>query len=357
VRRALDTGGATTQDNPHRDRPLLTVGRARTGRLAAPVRPAAGRARTGRLAALGFLAALAALAACRDTAPSTLEDAAVPDADGWPYPPPRTDAAERIGSPDTLEIATWNIENFPADAGTPRYVADLITSLDLDVLVVEEIADEAAWRELLERLREHEGVLSSHRYSVTEYQKIGVIYRAALVAPGAPTLLFPTDAYAFPRPPLSLPIAVDDGVHPALQLELIGVHLKAGIGDDDGLRRRRAVEALDVHLRAQIDGGGEDEVIVAGDYNEIVTTQTGQTNLAAILGAPERYTLRTRPLAEAGQITFVPSSRMLDHIMTTAGLAAELAAARVVIPRLHATYSGYLTHVSDHLPVVLVVPL
>lgn len=313
-----------------------------------------GRAGAGPLAAL---ACLAALAACRDTAPSALEDAAVPDADGWLYPPPRTDSAERIGSPDTLEVATWNIENFPADAGTPRYVADLITSLDLDVLVVEEIADEVAWRELLERLREHDGVLSSHRYNATEYQKLGVIYRTAMVTPGTPELLFPTDPYAFPRPPLSLPITVNDGTHPPLTLELLGIHLKAGVADDDGLRRRRAVEALDAHLRAQIDGGGEDEVIVAGDYNEIVTTQTGQTNLAAILGAPERYTMRTRPLAEAGQISFVPSSRMLDHITTTAGLAAELAAARVVIPRLHATYSGYLTHVSDHLPVILVVPL
>jgi exonuclease III len=260
-------------------------------------------------------------------------------------------------SPDTLEIATWNIENFPADMSTPRYVADLITSLDLDVLVVEEIASETAWRELLERLREHDGILSTHTYSATSYQKIGVIYRASMVTPGAPKLLFPTDAYAFPRPPLSLPITVDDHVHPSLQLELIGVHLKAGIGDDDGLRRRRAVEALDAYLRAQIDGGGEDEVIVAGDYNEIVTTVTGQTNLAAFLGAPERYTMRTQRLAQLGEISFVPSSRMLDHITTTAGLAAELTAARVVVPHLNTTYSGYLTYISDHLPVVLVVPL
>jgi endonuclease/exonuclease/phosphatase family metal-dependent hydrolase len=298
--------------------------------------------------------ALGALGACRDVAPAA--DAA-PDSDSWPYPPPRTDVAEPVGAPGTLEVATWNIENFPAGAGTPLYVADLITSLDLDVIVVEEIADEAAWRELLERLREHDGVLSSHRYSLTEYQKVGVIYRAAMVTPGEPKLLFPTDGYAFPRPPLSLPISIDDHVHPARQLELIGVHLKAGIDAQDGERRRAAIEALDTHLRAQIDGGGEDEVILAGDYNEIVTTAAGQVNLAAILGAPERYTLRTRPNADAGEISFVPSSRLLDHITTTAALADELAGARVVIPRLHATYSGYLTHISDHLPVILVAPL
>jgi endonuclease/exonuclease/phosphatase family metal-dependent hydrolase len=306
------------------------------------------------ISAAAALAAPASLAGCRDVAPAT--DAAI-DGDGWPYAPPRTDVVAAVGSPATLEIATWNIENFPADAGTPRYVAELIASLDLDVIVVQEIADEAAWRELLDRLREHEGVLSSHTYGATSYQKIGVIYRAGLVTVGAPRLLFPTDPYAFPRPPLSVSVASDDGVHPGRRLALIGVHQKAGVSTEDGERRRAAIEALDAHLRAQVDGGGEDDVILAGDYNEIVTTAGGQANLAPILGAPDRYTLRTRPNADGGEISFVPSGRLLDHLTTTAAHAAELAGARVVIPRLHATYSGYLAHVSDHLPVILVAPL
>jgi hypothetical protein len=225
------------------------------------------------------------------------------------------------------------------------------------VLIVEEIADEAAWLELIERLREHDGVLSSHRYSLTEYQKLGVIYRASMVAPGAPALLFPTDPYAFPRPPLSVPLAIDDHVHPPLQLELLGVHLKAGITTEDGARRKVAIEALDAHLRAQVDGGGEAEIILAGDYNELVTTAAGQANLAPILGAPDRYTLRTRASADEGKISYVPSGRLIDHITTTSALGPRLAGARVVIPSLQTTYSGYLTHVSDHLPVVLVAPL
>jgi hypothetical protein len=314
------------------------------------------RSRRPLLALVAAFALPTALTACRETAPS-LPDAP-PDSDGWAYPPPRTDAATAVGGPDTLEIATWNIENFPAGDGTPRYVADLIASLAVDVLVVEEIADEAAWRELLERLREHDGVLSSHVYSALEYQKIGVIYRTGLVRPEAPALLFEGEPYAFPRPPLSLPIAVDDGVHRPLRLELIGVHLKAGVTTEDSARRKVAVEALDAHLRAQVDGGGEDEIILAGDYNEVVTTAAGQANLAPILGAPERYTLRTQPNAAGGEISYVGfGGRLLDHITTTAGLAEELAGARVVIPRLHATYTGYETHISDHLPVILVVPL
>jgi hypothetical protein len=135
------------------------------------------------ISAAAALVAPASLAGCRDVAPAT--DAAI-DGDGWPYAPPRTDVVAAVGSPATLEIATWNIENFPADAGTPRYVAELIASLELDVIVVLEIADEAEWRERLDRQREHEGVLSSHTFGATSYQKIGVIYRAGLVTVGAP---------------------------------------------------------------------------------------------------------------------------------------------------------------------------
>ncbi len=300
-----------------------------------------------------LLALALVLLGCREQ-DAELDDAR-PDSDGYPYPPPRTDVFPAIGSADTLEIATWNIENFPLMSISPARTADLITSLDLDVIVVEEIASDTAWRELLDRLREHDGVLSDHRYSPTEYQKIGVIYRATMVIPGPIRLLFPTESFVFPRPPVSVELAIDDGVHRTLALEVIGLHLKAGGTTEDGERRRAAIEQLDAHIRAQVDGGGEDEIVIAGDFNEVLTTVQGQTNFAAFLGAPDRYTIRTQAAAEAGQITFVPSQRFIDHIATTAGLEDELGGSTIVIPRLH-TLPGYVPEVSDHLPVVLVVP-
>lgn len=304
---------------------------------------------------LALLAALAS-AACREPAADPV-DAPPTDTDTFPYPPPRTDAAAKVGSAETLEVASWNIENFPAEMNTPRYVADIITSLDLDVIVVEEIASETAWQELIDRLREHDGVLSVHRYNPTEYQKIGIIYRSSMVTPGPMKLLFTSESYPFPRPPLSVPLAIDDGVHAPLAIEAIGVHLKAGVAVEDGERRKLAIEMLDTHLRAQFAAGGEDEVIIAGDYNEGAVVEAQRANLAAFLTAPDLYTLQTQSNATSGEISYVPFPRLIDHITTTAGLATETTGARVVIPRLQTTYSGYLDHVSDHLPVILVVPL
>lgn len=276
-----------------------------------------------------------------------------PDADPLhPYPAPRGDFVPAVGSDATLEIACWNIENFPATPRTPSLVADVIASLDLDVVVVEEIANEAAWDELLARLPDHDGVLSTHRYTDTEYQKIGVIYRSSLVAVGQPTLLFTDEGYTFPRPPLSIAVTVDDAT-----IELIGIHLKAGREDLDAERRRDAVVALDAHLRAQIDGGAEPEVVVLGDYNERVTDPASREVLAPLLGAPDRYTVRSEPRALAGGYTYLGfGGSFIDHVTTTVALDARWGGARLEVPPLNITIPGYRDEISDHLPVVVIVP-
>jgi endonuclease/exonuclease/phosphatase family metal-dependent hydrolase len=301
-----------------------------------------------------WTAFLLVLAACRGE--SSEPEPMPPDATGT-YPPPRTDAFMRLGSPDTLEIAAWNIENFPALTGTTASrVADLITSMDLDLVLVEEIASETAWAELIARLPEHEGVLSEHRYSPTEYQKLGIIYRSSMITPSQVALLFTSDTFNFPRPPLSALLAIDDGVHQPMSIRTIGLHLKAGVGTDDGERRRRALVDLDAHVRARIAAGEEDEIVIAGDYNEVLNTTVGQTNFAPLLSAPDLYTVQTQAASDRGEISFVPSSVLLDHITTTAALTDDLVGANLVIPHLQ-TLPQYQSQVSDHLPVVLIVPL
>jgi hypothetical protein len=301
-------------------------------------------------AIVGLSVALPACDLGRDASPP---DGVPPDADPvFPYPPPRDDLVPPIGGDATFEIATWNVENFPATIDTPSVVADVIASLDLDVVVLEEIASVAAWDELVLRLRDHDGVLSTHEYTPDSYQKIGVIYRSSMVAAGAPTLLFGNDGWAFPRPAFAIPLAVDGWT-----FDVIGIHLKAGVGYEDGERRRLAIEALDGHLRTQIDGGGEDDVFVVGDYNEVLDTAEGQTVLAGFHAAPDRYTIHTAPAALAGEVSFLGfGGKLIDHVTSTTALAADLAGATLTIPRLDQSIGGYTGAISDHLPVILVAP-
>ncbi len=321
------------------------------------------RAAARRLVAASLALLVAStLVACRDGANEAPDsgpiDGHVGDG-GTGYPAPRDNLVPPVGGAATFDLACWNIENFPQDPlSSAALVADLITSLRLDVVVVEEVASEAAWNELIARLPEHEGVLSPHVYSATEYQKLGVIYRKPLVSVGQLRLLFNGQTGPFPRPPIQLSITVDDGQHARLGIDLIGVHLKAGVTTDDRNRRTEAVALLDNYLRSQIGGGGEDEVVVLGDYNEVVTDAGGQAALAPFLTNPSLYKLQTVPYAQGGGITYLGfGGKAIDHVLTTAGLGAELQGADVTVPRLDQSFGGYQTFISDHLPVVLRIPL
>jgi endonuclease/exonuclease/phosphatase family metal-dependent hydrolase len=308
-----------------------------------------------RIASLLVVSALALLPGCDLFEEATQDpvDAGPGDGDGGPdaYPAPHDNVVPAVGSAATLDIACWNIENFPATPETPALVADLITSLDLDLIVVEEIANVAAFDELVARLPEHEAILSSHQYSSTSYQKVGLIYRSSIATVGPSELLFGSDTWGFPRPLLKVPVTVG-----TFTFDVIGLHLKAGGAPEDAERRTVAARTMDSYLRAQIAGGGEDEVIVLGDYNEQINTGGGQTVLAPLLAA-DQYSFRDAAAVAAGEYSFVPSGRVIDHILTTAGLDAEAAGAIAIIPHLDQQYPRYESLVSDHLPVVLSLPM
>lgn len=262
-----------------------------------------------------------------------------------------------VGTPGAVDIATWNVENFPKDIATPRLMADLIESMDLDIVVMQEVEDIDAFNQLVARLPDRSGALSTHTYGNGTYQKIGFIYRTDSITISDERLLFTSNGYEFPRPPFQITVTVDNGVQPAVDFLLIGVHLKAGLDFEDRERREAAVVALEGYVANQVDTGAEEEIIVAGDFNEVLTSSEGQAVMAPWLDAPGSYAVRTDALADAGDLSFIPSLVILDHLVTTAGLSDEIGAGETVIPHLHQEMPGYEADISDHLPVVLSIPI
>lgn len=300
-----------------------------------------------------WIALAALLVTACDLGREAAFDAAPGDAS---YAPPRTDLVPAVGGDDTLDIACWNIENFPASSSTPRIVADMFASLRLDVLVAIEIADTVAWAELTNRLADTDAALSSHVYSTGDYQKLGVIWRRDVISVGTFDELFQDETSAFPRPAIALPVVYDDGVHAPASLELLGVHLKAGTEASDIARRAEAVELLDAHLQAQADAGGEARVLVLGDYNTVLGGAKGDQVMAPFQ-VEKRYDVLTAPLADNGTVSFLPVGIMLDHATATAALRTELGDPEVHVPPLDEQYPGYQAAVSDHLPVIVSYPL
>lgn len=267
------------------------------------------------------------------------------------YPPPRTDLVPSIGTAAAIDIATWNIENYPFVLETPAIAADLIASMDLDLIAVEEIQSIEAFDELVDRLRGYDAVLSTHTYGDGSYQKIGFIYRESLLSVEAGFLLFDND-FSFPRPALQVVVTADDGANPPIDFLAIAVHLKAGQQTEDLERRIDAAAKLEAHMRSNVDGSGDDDVVLLGDFNQTPGEFSGQV-LAPFAAEPGRYAIRTAPLFEDGQISHINTDRLIDHVITTSSLSGGT----TVIPRLHEQLDNDYSDVSDHLPVILSLPL
>jgi len=280
-------------------------------------------------------------------------DVFVPDA---PLGYPNTDVVTRIGRDDALDIATWNIENFPSSSSAPQVVADLIASMDLDVVVVEEITDEDAFNEVDDRLPYHHSALSTHTYSDGSSQKLGVFFRADLLELDSFSLLF-ASAYEFPRPAIRAHFTVKDAAYEPFDFTLLGVHLKAGTTSEDRSRREDANIRLEEFVAGQVSGSADDDVIILGDFNEVLDTASGRNVFAPWLDAPEAYTMHTQRLSDGNEGSFIPGNRLIDHIITTASMTEAVDGYIARIPRLDDEFSGYEANISDHLPVVLPVPL
>lgn len=285
------------------------------------------------------------------------EDAGAPfDAGPVPtgYPAPRSDLVDRVGRDDAIDIATWNIENFPQSETTASVVADLITSLDLDVIAVQEIRNVTAFDELVARLPKHKGALSPHTYSNGTYQKVGFIYRDDLVSLTNVTQLFQGSGYEFPRPPLQATLKV---LGTDVELTIIALHLKAGLDSEDIERRAISIEMLASHVVNMVTGPADDEVLILGDYNETVTNSFGRDVLSPIL-EDSNFRFLTEALATSGTATFLPSNVMLDHIVTTTALDDDLiGSGGAKVPALEVQLTTYRGNVSDHLPVVISLPV
>ena len=278
-------------------------------------------------------------------ASSPVVDAGVDAA--WPL----TDLVPAIGTEQALDIATWNIENFPKNQITGPLSASLILSLELDLIGVQEIADTDAFDEMMALLPGYDAILSVHTYGNGSYQKVGFIYRSDILRPGDIDLLFDNDGYAFPRPPLEVQFDVldPDSGETLVDFHAVVVHLKAGIDVDDRARRRRALEELDDYVRAR-QASGDPDVVLLGDFNEAFDSADALAVWNPLLSDGQLYHVHTTDL-ESYEFSYVPWPRLLDHVVTTRSWTGARAS-ETQIPRLDMQVNTYVGSLSDHLPVI-----
>lgn len=135
-------------------------------------------------------------------------------------------------------------------------------------------------------------------------------------------------------------------------------HQKSKSGNDVDVTKWRNREATRTHeIIREVEKTGPSDVIFLGDMNDELwyqpfELQAGGDAISLIVGPPQDgITLVTRPLVEAGQISYFGYSRpeyrsFIDHIFVTRSLKDRVHDAKVFL-------NGFTPVASDHSPVMV----
>lgn len=256
----------------------------------------------------------------------------------------RTDLVPAVGTDGTVDVACWNLKMFPTAAETPRLVGDLIASLAVDVVALEEIESRAALDAMVARLPGWEVAMPTAPGSATG--GIALAWRTAAATVTDVAVVHAGDP-GFVRPVVRASVETASG-----RAMIYVVHLKAGTGAADEQTRIDAMTKLETTVRGEVDATAVDRVLVLGDFNADFDDTRGGEVFAPWTAAPERYSVLTKPLDDADVATFLPASITLDHVIATRAFDPAIAAAPIV-PPLATQLAGYAQTVSDHLPVIV----
>lgn len=252
----------------------------------------------------------------------------------------------------TLDVVTWNLENFPTSGTTTLTLAkEMINTMDADILAVQEIVSGTNFNTLVASLEGYSGVVVGSGGS----QKLGFIYKTSEITSfETPVELFTDDNCAFPRPALKTTITHVSGK----QVTFINVHLKCC--DDSptqsclgGIERRRQAS---IKLKSYIDTNlSTQAVVVLGDWNDDITQPEGNQVFTNFVNDATNYKFADMAIASGSNANFSYQSSQyishLDHVLITNELFTNLGEVRTVL--FSTCESQYKTSVSDHYPVIM----
>ena len=276
----------------------------------------------------------------------------------WALQPLKAQSLDDLefGTPNTFDIATWNIEWFPKRNTTEDYVATIIQQLDAEVLAIQEIDNERLFKDMID------GIPGYEVYIPNSYANgLGYVYKKTGFTINAIYKIYNSSAYwsFFPRSPLLMDLTVNNE-----RIILINNHFKCcGDGDldldntnDSEFRRYEASRLLKAYIDDYLPN---EKVIILGDLNDLLTDDAVNNVFQMYLDDTGNFTFADMAIANGNATNWSypnwPSH--LDHILVTNELFPLINnnATNVSTIRLDDYFSGgfscYDYHVSDHRPV------
>ncbi|CAN0417579.1 unnamed protein product, partial [Phaeothamnion confervicola] len=242
-------------------------------------------------------------------------------------------------SASSFDIVTWNIEQFPKTGNTISLLAEIIPTLNADIIAVQEIGSTTNFNTLVAALPGWSGVVSGGSL------KTGYLYKTAEVTVSAVTYPL-VDASAFPRQPMFITATHTSG----MEVTLINLHLKCCDDDDSIPRRRSASDKLKAYIDANLS---TKSVVMLGDYNEDITQPEGNNVLKNFIDDDANYKFADMTIAQCSEAYWSYPSwpSQLDHMLITNELFSKVKDIRVL--RVNECDGGYYSTISDHRPVLM----
>jgi endonuclease/exonuclease/phosphatase family metal-dependent hydrolase len=268
-----------------------------------------------------------------------------------------------FGTNDTLDVVTWNIEEFPKNGqATIDAVAQILQGLEADLFALQEISNVDAFEQMVEQIPGWEGYVESEWYGGLAY-----LYRTDAIEVGRNYEIYTTEEFwaAFPRSPQVMEFRFRNH-----EFVVINNHFKCcGDGlldhDDSWDEETRRMDATNL-LKEYIDTHfSQSRVVVLGDLNDSLTDNAQDNVFTSLLNDPDNYLFADMGIAEgaAAEWSFPSYPSHLDHVLITNELFDGLEhedSSVLPLPVDEVFFDGwwdYERDVSDHRPVALRIPL
>jgi len=268
-----------------------------------------------------------------------------------------------FGTDTTLEVVTWNIENFPKNGQTTlNYVKQIIENTDVDIYAFQEIEDTVLFKQMLSTLPQYQYYFKSSWYAGLAY-----IYKPDVIQINNIYEIFTTSPYwsPFPRSPMVLDINYSNK-----NFIVINNHLKC-CGDgilnlsdskDEETRRYVASNLLKDYIDTYFSGK---RVFVVGDLNDEITDSKPNNVFINIINDSLNYQFADMDIAlgNSSGWSYPTWPSHLDHILITNEMFIDFqnGASEINVIKIDKFLSGgwyvYETNISDHRPVGIKIQL
>jgi len=262
-----------------------------------------------------------------------------------------------LGSNESLDFMTWNVQNYPKSNQTNAYMEDIINDINIDIIAFQEIESLSAFSSLMNQLgSDWVGYRSGGNSSYGELAY--AINTNEIQILNIYTILNQEAYYFGYREPYILRFNYQNDTY-----IMINNHFKCcGDGDldysdssDEEYRRMISSQLLQEYIE---DNHSDDNVIILGDLNDVISDNNSDNVFLGFLES-DNFQFADYQIAygSSSQWSYPSWPSHIDHIIITDELFPDFEFSNVQTFKADDYISGgwnaYDNYVSDHRPVFM----